>query len=89
VVDVPAVQLFTGSGAGAATLSTQMQQAWLAFARSGDPAHAALEGGWPTWGPRKRSTMVFGPRTGAVDAPRNAELAIWERYRPLFSPEGP
>jgi len=88
VVHVPMVQLFTGGGTEAETLSTQMQRARLDFARSGDPAHAALEGGWPTWDPGKRATMVFGPRTGAVDAPRNSELAVWERYRPLFSREG-
>ena len=52
----------------------------------GDPTHAALEGGWPAWDPRKRTTMVFGRQTGAIDGPRNAELAVWERYRPLFSP---
>ena len=44
VVHVPAIQLFTGSGVEVETLSTQMQQAWVAFAHSGDPAHAALEG---------------------------------------------
>jgi len=86
VVHVPGIQLFTGGGSEVETLSTQMQQAWLAFARSGDPAHAALEGGWPAWDPRKRTTMVFGRQTGATDGPRNAELAVWERYRPLFSP---
>ena len=86
VVHVPAIQLFTGGGTEVETLSTQMLQAWLAFARTGDPTHAALEGGWPAWDPRKRSTMVFGRQTGAADGPRNVELAIWERYRPLFSP---
>ena len=86
VVHVPGIQLFTGGGSEVETLSTQMQQAWLAFARSGDPTHAALEGGWPAWDPRKRTTMVFGHHTGATDGPRNAELAVWERYRPLFSP---
>ena len=35
VVHVPAVQLFTGGGVEVETLSTQMQQAWLAFARNG------------------------------------------------------
>jgi len=86
VVHVPGIQLFTGGGSEVETLSTQMQQAWLAFARNGDPTHAALEGGWPAWDPRKRTTMVFGHHTGATDGPRNAELAVWERYRPLFSP---
>jgi para-nitrobenzyl esterase len=85
VVHVPAVQLFTGSGVEPERLSTQMQQAWLAFARTGDPTHAALEGGWPAWDPRKRTTMMFGRQTGAIEGPRNAELAVWERYRPLFS----
>jgi para-nitrobenzyl esterase len=89
VVHVPAIQLFTGSGIEVETLSTQMQQAWVAFARNGDPTHAALEGGWPTWDPRKRTTMVFGRQTGAIDGPRNAELGIWERYRPLFAPPVP
>jgi len=89
VVHVPAIQLFTGSGIEVETLSTQMQQAWVAFARNGDPTHAALEGGWPTWDPRKRTTMVFGRQTGAIDGPRNAELVIWERYRPLFAPPVP
>jgi len=81
VVHVPAVQMFTGAGSGVATLSAQMQRAWLAFAESGDPAHGGLE--WPRWEPGGRSTMVFGPRTAAMAGPRDEELAIWERYRPL------
>jgi hypothetical protein len=31
--------------------------------------------------------MVFGHQTGAVNGPRNQELSVWERYRPL--PAGP
>jgi para-nitrobenzyl esterase len=89
VVHMPGIQLFTGGGIEVETLSTQMQQSWLAFARHGDPTHAVLEGGWPAWDPRKRTTMVFGRRSGATDGPRNAELAIWERYRPFFSPRLP
>ena len=83
VVHVPAVQMFTGAGTEVETLSTQMQQAWLSFARSGDPAQGGLE--WPRWDPAGRSTMVFGHRSAAVDGPRNEELAIWERYRPLLA----
>jgi para-nitrobenzyl esterase len=86
VVQVPAVQLFTGAGPEVETLSGQMQRAWLAFARTGNPSHRGLDG-WPTWEPRKRSTMIFGRRTGAVDGPRNVELSVWERYRPLLAGE--
>ena len=31
-------------------------------------------------------TMIFGHRTGTVDGPRNEELSVWERYRPLLRP---
>jgi para-nitrobenzyl esterase len=83
-VGVPAVQLFSGSGPEVDELSTRMQQAWLAFARSGNPSHELL-GQWPTWDATKRTTMIFGPRTGVEVAPRDEELALWEQYRPLFA----
>jgi para-nitrobenzyl esterase len=83
VVHVPAVQLFTGAGAEVDELSGQMQGAWLAFARTGNPSHGRLDR-WPAWDPRKRSTMIFGRHTGAADAPGDAELSVWERYRPLL-----
>ncbi len=81
VVDVPAVQMFTGAGSEVEQLSAQMQQAWLAFAEAGNPARTELD--WPRWDPGRRSTMVFGRQTGAVDGPRNEELSVWERFRPL------
>jgi para-nitrobenzyl esterase len=84
VVHVPAVQFFTGAGDAADELSQRMQRAWTAFAHTGDPAHAGL-GEWPTWDPRTRSTMIFGPQTGKVDRPRDSELSVWERYRPLLA----
>jgi hypothetical protein len=87
VVHVPAVQRFTGGGPQAETLSTQMQGAWLSFARTGDPAHAGV-GSWPAWDPVTRSTMVFGTQTGALDRPRDPELSVWERFRPLFPGQG-
>jgi para-nitrobenzyl esterase len=83
-VDVPAVQLFSGSGPEAERLSRQMQHAWLAFARTGDPSHEGIDT-WRGWDPAVRRTMVFGPDSGVVDAPRDDELALFERYRPLRS----
>jgi hypothetical protein len=29
--------------------------------------------------------MIFGPQTGKVDRPRDLELSVWERYRPLLA----
>jgi para-nitrobenzyl esterase len=83
-VHVPAVQLFSGGGPEADSLSRQMQSAWLAFARTGDPSHDRL-GEWREWDPAARGTMIFGPRSGMEDAPRNDELSLFGRYRPLRS----
>jgi para-nitrobenzyl esterase len=83
-VRVPAVQLFSGAGPEVDLLSVQMQRSWLAFARSGNPNNTEVSA-WPTWDARKRSTMIFGPHTGAIDAPRDTELAVWERHRPLLA----
>jgi para-nitrobenzyl esterase len=83
-VHVPVVQIFSGGGPAVAQLSERMQKAWLAFAATGDPGHATI-GDWHPWDPEQRSTMVFGARTGVVNAPRDQELAVMERYRPLVS----
>jgi para-nitrobenzyl esterase len=83
-VHLPVVQVFSGAGSAVETLSTQMQQAWLSFASTGDPTHSGIDE-WAPWDSAKRTTMVFGARTGVVLAPRNAELAVLERHRPLVS----
>jgi para-nitrobenzyl esterase len=81
-VRVPAVQLISGRGPEVEALSAHMQAAWLAFSRTGSPSRpGTLE--WPMWDPQTRHTMMFGPTTGAVEAPRDPELAVWSRYRPL------
>jgi para-nitrobenzyl esterase len=59
----PAVQPFTGAGPAAEALSEQMQDAWIAFARHGDPSCDAV-GPWPGYESINRSTIVFGPGEG-------------------------
>jgi para-nitrobenzyl esterase len=81
-VHIPAVQTLTGSGPAVELLSEQMQAAWLSFARAGNPSHEGI-GEWPEWEPEERGTMVFGARTGAVPRPRDVELGVLERFRPL------
>ncbi len=83
-VHLPAVQVFSGSGPAVETLSQQMQGAWLAFAATGDPSHEGI-GTWQAWDPLRRATLVFGADTRLVDAPRDEELAVLERHRPLVS----
>ena len=76
VEDAP-VQPFTGSGPAASRLSEQMQAAWVAFARDGDPS-CEEAGEWPAYDAIRRQTMVFGPGGGVEDDPRRAERLAWE-----------
>jgi para-nitrobenzyl esterase len=81
-VHVPVVQLFSGGGPAAETLSRQMQMAWLSFAARGDPSHEGV-GEWRQWDRAGRATMMFGPHTGLLAAPRDRELEVLESHRPL------
>ncbi len=76
-VEDAAVQPFTGAGAEATMLSQQMREAWVAFARDGDPSCDAM-GEWPAYDPIGRSTMVLGPGGAVEDDPRQPERLIWE-----------
>jgi para-nitrobenzyl esterase len=87
-VHVPVVQVFSGGGPPAETLSRQMQMAWLSFAASGDPSHEGI-GEWRPWERAGRETMVFGAHSGLVSAPRDRELEVLERYRPLTPTAAP
>ena len=81
-VHVPVVQLFSGGGPTVDALSRQMQKAWLSFAERGDPSHDGIAP-WQSWDPVGRATMIFGGWTRLEHAPRDVELAVLERYRPL------
>jgi para-nitrobenzyl esterase len=59
-----------GRGAAAERLAVEMQDAWLAFARSGDP-------GWPAYDEAKRATRRFGAESGLDFDPMGAERAFW------------
>jgi para-nitrobenzyl esterase len=48
----------TGNGAAARVLAAKMSEAWIHFARSGDPNHAGLPH-WKPFDPATNGTMVF------------------------------
>jgi para-nitrobenzyl esterase len=54
---------FTGNGPERAAIATAMHEAWIAFARNGDP-------GWAAFEVPRRATMRFG----SADAPSPTEL---------------
>jgi para-nitrobenzyl esterase len=68
---------FTGSGPAADKLSGQMMDAWLAFAKTGDPSCAAV-GSWPRYEEAERNTMIFGKHTRPERAPFEKERALWD-----------
>ena len=67
----------SGSGPEADQLSGQMMDAWIAFARTGDPAHDGI-GAWPAYDRDDRQTMVFGGESGVQAAPFEEERGVWE-----------
>jgi para-nitrobenzyl esterase len=70
-------ELFVGSGPEVARLEERMMDAWLAFARGGDPSCDAL-GAWPRYDAERRRTMILGPECRVVEDPAGAERAAWE-----------
>ena len=69
-------EAFFGSGTAADDLSGKIQEAWLAFARTGNPSCGAL-GTWPAYGEQKR-TMLLGKDTKIADALYEEERLAWE-----------
>ena len=67
---------FSGTGPEADALSRNMQDTWVAFARTGDPSCESL-GKWPAYGER-RETMVLGRDSGVVGAPYEEERRAWD-----------
>lgn len=57
-------------------LTTEMSEAWIAFARGGDPNHAQLPH-WPPYDTTRRATMMFDLKTQVVDDPDSAERLLW------------
>ena len=64
----------TGGGADARALAGIVSDAWIQFARSGDPNHPNMPR-WPAYTDRDMPTMIFDNPTRMVAAPDRAELA--------------
>ena len=67
---------FSGAGPAADALERNTQDAWLSFARTGDPSHETL-GKWPAYG-ESRQTMILGERCSVEEAPFEAERSSWD-----------
>ena len=65
-----------GDDPAAETLSRNIQDAWITFARNGNPGSEGL-GKWPVYGQR-RETMMLGRQPGVQEAPFEEERRIWD-----------
>jgi para-nitrobenzyl esterase len=70
-LDSKGADAFAGAGPAAEALATTIQDAWLSFARTGDP-------GWPAYDPSGRATMLLGEQCEVVDDPMPAGRLAWE-----------
>jgi para-nitrobenzyl esterase len=73
--------LFCGTGPEADKLCRCMQDAWLAFARTGDPSCESI-GKWPEYG-KKRMTMILGKNCHVEEAPYEDERKVWQNVKRL------
>jgi para-nitrobenzyl esterase len=74
----PGTASLVGDLVAAQPLSHTMQDALLAFARTGNPSPEGI-GAWPSYDADQRATMILDLERGIMDAPREAERQFWER----------
>jgi para-nitrobenzyl esterase len=68
----------TGGGADAMALADKVSDAWIAFARTGDPNTSKLPH-WPTFDSKDRATMVINNVSKVVNDPlREQRLAMFQ-----------
>jgi para-nitrobenzyl esterase len=56
-------------------LATRMSQAWINFARTGDPFQEGLA--WPRYDAQRRATMLFNVRSQVVSDPQPQTRQFW------------
>ena len=67
---------FAGEGVAANALAELTMDAWLAFARTGNPSTEQMD--WPKWDPETRQTVVMGEAVRVEDDFRGEEVAAWQ-----------
>jgi para-nitrobenzyl esterase len=66
------IGFMTGKGADRHDLAKHISEAWVAFARTGNPNHSGIPQ-WNAWNPTDWPTMVFNRETKAVNDPWGEE----------------
>jgi para-nitrobenzyl esterase len=72
----PEIVAFTGTDDRREGLKEQIQDAWINFARTGDPNHAGLPT-WPKYDTKSRPTMELGTPSRLLEDPYASERGAW------------
>ena len=75
----PLARGLTGIGGDAPRLTRKIQNAWIQFARTGDPSHHGLPN-WAGFEPRHRPTMLLGARCELAEAPFDPDRELLARW---------
>jgi para-nitrobenzyl esterase len=78
VIDDLDVIVFTGRDAHREALTNQVREAWVNFARNGDPSQPGLA--WSRYNERTRATMELGLTSRIVNDPDSAERTLWSDF---------
>jgi len=78
-LDKPGISDYTGKGKDADILSEKIMDAWIAFARTGNPNHNNI----PDWPPYsdKRETLILDKEIKVEEAPFEIERKVWDRFK--------
>jgi para-nitrobenzyl esterase len=72
---VDAKRLELGTGPAPTQIAASMSQAWINFARSGDPSQRTLA--WPAYDMNSRKTMLFNTTSHVVSDPDRPAREFW------------
>ena len=75
-----AISFMTGSGGDRAALASAMSEAWVSFARTGNPNHPGIPS-WTPFEPTRWPTMVFGRQVALLSDPHGEERRAMESVR--------
>ena len=73
------LETFSGQGPEAELLSQKIMDAWIAFARTGNPNHEGLPE-WQSYDTEKRATMCLGKDCKQVTAAYDKEREAWDGF---------
>jgi para-nitrobenzyl esterase len=76
---LPGLEEFAGSGPEVDRLAERVMDAWIAFAREGNPGTEAFS--WPAFDAKSRSTAVLDGSWRIEERPREPERQCWEGRR--------